>query len=113
MGRVFQVKSSDGVSFYNVVIDSKKGKLAISCDCAAGLLGKLCKHKEKIVECEVSILRDRAQEKVLLELESEFRSSSFSKLLNDVKAAEKMLDRAKSELSASKRALEKAMKEGC
>lgn len=112
MEREFQVKSSDGINSYTVAIDSKKGKLSISCNCAAGILGKLCKHKERIVDCDVSVLWDPAQERVLLELESVFRSSTVLTLLDEVKAAEKILEKAKRELSASKKALEKAMREG-
>jgi hypothetical protein len=52
---VFDVPSSDGISIYSVairIVDNEEP--IVRCNCKAGVLGKLCKHKIAVVSANIS-----------------------------------------------------------
>lgn len=56
-GYEVRIKSSSG-DFYVVSIESAAGKTSVTCECAAGLNGLLCKHRLAIFNFDETLLFD-------------------------------------------------------
>lgn len=50
---LFDVLSSDGVTNYLVSVRANQERLVVTCNCKAGVLGKLCKHKVAVVSANL------------------------------------------------------------
>ncbi len=64
----FLVRSSDGLSNYSVVISLTDSMASVACNCGAGVLGRLCKHKLRLLERDFAILASPSQGNELNEL---------------------------------------------
>lgn len=56
MRKGFHVRSSDGVSSYAVMFEYDGSGLQVKCDCKAGMLGQMCRHKERLILGDGSVL---------------------------------------------------------
>lgn len=111
MNYEFLTKSS-GSSPYQVVFTHTNNKLGATCNCGAGIFGKLCKHKLALLQGDMSMLLDPASEVKLQELLAVVKQTTYPQLLADIRQAELAESEAKKNLDKRKKTLEKAMKEG-
>ena len=109
MKKEFEVLSSDGVTTYVVEFLLESGKLHVYCGCPAGMLGKWCKHKMRLISGDVSGVLGVAD---FVEVHNWLRNSEFPQLLDEMKLAEGEMQVAKTKMDNLKKALEKAAKKG-
>lgn len=111
MKKGFEVRSSDGVTMYVVAFSLESGKLRVHCGCPAGVLGKWCKHKMRLISGDVSgVLGSGAAD--MVEVLGWIRNSEFPRLLDEMKLAEGEMQAAKTKMDNVKKALEKAAQKG-
>ena len=107
------VKSSsmDGVS-YEVVFKNNKGIITIKCNCRAGELTKLCKHKLALIRGDSSFLIDDNEGYNFITVKEWIKISDFSQLIIEHDLAEKALAEKQQALKKIKDRLEVAMRKG-
>ena len=111
MKKEFEVRSSDGVTTYAVKFSLESGKLHVYCSCPAGVLGKWCKHKMRLISGDVSgVLGSGTAD--FVEVRNWVRNSELPRLLDEMKLAEDEMHAAKTKMDNLKRALEKAAQKG-
>ena len=109
---ILYAKSSDGINFYNVTFTNREGIVSIKCDCPAGELTKLCRHKLALIRGDESILYNSNQQSELLTMKDWIKDSSFVQLVLNHDAIEKEVQKKQKELKKIKEALEIAMRKG-
>lgn len=112
MEKSFKVRSSDGVTSYLVSVEKTKNGTALYCDCTAGDLKKLCRHKLAIVTGDETILFNPSEKDSLNQICEWIRQSQYPELMRDLNDAEKAEREAKQRVALAKKRLESAMKEG-
>lgn len=116
MELIILAKSSSNPEPYSVQVKWDKNKLSIFCNCPAGELGKLCKHKFSILSNNIDILYNKKQINDLIKINEWVQLSSYPKLLLMLNQAEiekeDLIKRAKDNYSSIKHKIEKLLKEG-
>lgn len=112
MKKEFEVQSSDGVASYVVEFSLESGKLHVYCGCPAGILGKWCKHKMRLVSGDVTGVLGVSEAAGMTEVLGWIRNSEFPRLLDEMKSAEDEMQAAKTKMDNAKKSLEKAAKKG-
>lgn len=112
MEKSFRVRSSDGVTSYLVSVEKTKNGIALYCDCPAGNLEKLCKHKLAIVTGDEKILFNPGEKDSLKQICEWIGQSQYPQLMRDLHDSEKVERDAKHRVALAKKRLESAMKEG-
>ena len=105
-----KAKSSKG-DFYTVTFEIGD-KIRISCDCNAGLFGKLCKHKVGLLNGDKSFLFNEVDEPKLIDIIAIVKRSEYISLSNEFLSAQKAIDLAKKHEAKIKNKLALALKEG-
>jgi hypothetical protein len=107
------VKSSSmpGIA-YEVVFKNINGIITIKCNCRAGELTKLCKHKLALIRGDSSILMDDNEDYNFLNVKEWIIDSDFSQLIIAHDLAEKALAEKQQALKKIKDRLEVAMRKG-
>jgi uncharacterized Zn finger protein len=111
MNHEFLAKSS-GTTPYQVVFTHADSRLGATCNCPAGIFGKLCKHKLALLHGDASMLFDPNANPRLLKLSQLVQETAYPRLLAEIHQAEIALAKAKKLVDQSKKLLEKALKEG-
>jgi hypothetical protein len=109
---ILYAKSSDGINFYKVTFTNREGIVSIKCDCPAGELTKLCRHKLALIRGDESILYNSSQYSDLMTLNDWIKSSSFVQLIIDHDTIEMEIKKKQREFKKIKEALEIAMRRG-
>ena len=112
MKKEFEVRSSDGVATYVVEFSLELGKLHVYCGCPAGMLGKWCKHKMRLISGDVSGVLGTSGTADFVEVQNWVGKSGFPRLLDEMKSAENEMQEAKTRMENLKKALEKAAQKG-
>ena len=105
-------KSSDGVNYYKVAFTNHQGIISIKCDCHAGQLTKLCRHKLALIRGEEAILYDNSQGSELMIIKEWIKTSPLAQLLVDHDSLEKQIKEKQRELKIIKEVIEIAMRRG-
>lgn len=112
MKKEFEVRGSDGVATYVVEFSLEFDKLHVYCECPAGMLGKWCKHKMRLVSGDVTGVLGVSGAADMAEIQAWIGNSEFPRLLGEMKLAEDEMQAAKTKMDSVKKALEKAAKKG-
>lgn len=86
--------------------------IKVSCNCSAGIFGKLCKHKTGLLSGDRNFLYDTADESQFNELIEIVRKSEYISLRNEYLSSKKAIETAKNNEKKLKHKLELALKEG-
>jgi uncharacterized Zn finger protein len=105
-----KVKSSSQ-EYYLINIEISE-VFKISCNCKAGIFGKLCKHKAAVLSGDLEILYNQEDEKTLIKLQEIVKMSDLNKLTNELEVAEKAIESAKNQAKEIKIKLERSLKNG-
>ena len=106
MKAIVRAKSSSG-DYYDVTFDIRDGQISVRCNCKAGTLAQVCKHKTGLLEGNIEMLYSTSELSIL----DDIRQTEECQQLILVIAA-KTLDLA--EIEKAKKALsqkEKSIKE--
>lgn len=87
---IIKACSSSG-DYYNVEIFELNGKISITCDCPAGQFGNMCKHKNKIIDGDTSILFDSQQKSDLDYISKKFEVKGFKDYTTAIEKIEKAI----------------------
>ena len=104
-------KSSSGEP-YSVDFMLEKDRLSVFCNCPAGVWGKFCKHKLRLLLNDTSMLFDPDQTEKLSRAIELVEKTQYPQLASEVRAKERDFERAKREVRKAKELLIKAMKSG-
>jgi tRNA U54 and U55 pseudouridine synthase Pus10 len=105
-----RVKSSSS-EFHTVTIEISE-RIKVSCNCNAGVFGKLCKHKTAVLLGDIEILYDKSDEKFILEIQEIVKMSDYNKLVGELEIAQKAIETAKNQERKIKVKLEHTLKDG-
>lgn len=105
-------KSSDGISYYKVAFNNRDGVISIKCDCRAGELTKLCRHKLAIIRGDAAILYDNSQYSEFIKIKEWIEASPFAQLILEHDSIEKELQKKQREFRMIKEIIEVAMRKG-
>lgn len=99
-------KSSSGES-YKVEFSAEDSNIRIFCHCQAGVLHRMCKHKQAFIDGNVKMLVDPNQTALLSEIRSwpQFKNlqrhlETFSKQLTEIEKAQRELDKKEKQIKA-------------
>jgi hypothetical protein len=106
-----KVKSSSGEP-YDVVFANLGTSFTVFCPCPAGIYGKLCKHKVKLLRGEKSILYNSSDISTLQIIQTWISSSPYSQLIEEYESTKNEIEAIKHKEEKIRQNLEKAMKEG-
>ena len=106
------VKSSDGITCYKVAFKNREGTISIKCDCRAGELAKLCRHKLALLRGDAAILYDNSQISEFFTIKEWIQASSYAQLILEHDRTEKALQEKQKELKKIKEFIEVAMRKG-
>lgn len=112
MNIILYAKSSDGIKFYEVAFNNREGIISIKCDCRAGELTKLCRHKLALIRGDAAILYDNSQNSEFITIKEWISTSPFAQLISDYNSIEKALQEKQRELRKIKEVIEVAMRKG-
>lgn len=108
---VFKVISESSGQAYELIAEPTGGGLRFTCDCAAGALGQMCKHRQAIIEGDFSAVQapnafDSATFKEWLQ------ASRIGALMDSLSAVEDEIKAAKKRIMAIKHELGRRLKDG-
>ena len=106
------VKSSSTDATYTVDFTLENDRLLIVCNCPAGMWGKLCKHKLKLLSKDKSILCGKHQEVQFKKVVAWVEKSPYPNLLKELAKMEVEVEAAKNKLRGMQEKLARIMKEG-
>lgn len=103
----FYVKGSQPEP-YEVIFYKKGNNFTALCTCPAGVIGTYCKHRFSLISGDINGLVSNNQDEVYI-LSEWLKETDVESALNAVNEAEKIVEKAKKDLSARKKALARAM----
>lgn len=105
-------KSSSGDTYYEVNFHHEENKLKVFCSCAAGELGRFCKHKWQLLSGNADMLQTPEQEEQLQQVLPLVEQSDFKHLYDRVNELELEQAAIKKQIKAEKKKVEQRMREG-
>lgn len=106
-----KVKSSEPAKNYTVDFIQRNELLKVSCNCIAGQLGQMCKHKDALLRGDVSMLVDPSDEanmaqalQVVRRTDIPAKLADLDRVLNEI---EKEKKRVNAQFSAKTKELKK------
>lgn len=105
-------KSSSGDDHYDLNFHFEDGKLKVFCNCAAGSLGRFCKHKWQLLSGNLDMLAIPEQEQDLKIVQSWVEQTGFDHLYDKVNELELEVGVLKKQIQAEKKKVERLMREG-
>jgi len=108
---ILKAKSSSGDP-YDVTFTNTGHSITVSCTCQAGIYGKLCKHKTKLLHGDVSILYDPSDAKALRKVVEWVRASDYETVLATYEAIKKEIEAVKQKEKNLRQTIELTLREG-
>lgn len=105
----FTVRSSDGTKLYSVIFTREGAVIRSQCNCKAGAMNQMCKHKEGLLQGEVSLLADIQETLKLREMQAWLAQSELIVLLNTLREAEDAAKEAQGRVKLLRKKLAKAI----
>lgn len=96
-----KVGSSSSDDIYTVSFKIENGLISINCNCQAGLVKMLCKHRLNLLGGDISAMVDKTEESALIDILSKIDKTRISDLyidLNKVELEIKKLDTERKKL---------------
>lgn len=84
----FAVRSSDGSKLYSVSFLRDGAGVRVRCDCKAGAIGQMCRHKEGLIKGDAGILANPSETSNLVEIVKWIARSDLGTLLNAIRETE-------------------------
>jgi uncharacterized Zn finger protein len=112
MNHTIRAKSS-GEDPYLVEFTLDGNQLRVSCNCQAGIFGKLCKHKTELLEGDAKRLFDESDMGLLDEVCAiAERAPELIQLSKEIAEAEKIIKTEQAKVKKAKKNLEAALRTG-
>jgi hypothetical protein len=88
------------------------GRLSVHCNCEAGIYGKLCKHKVRLLSGDESMLFAKDMKADLAMIQEWVKQTDFPEMVKAFREAETSVEEAQRALKKQRAALEAAMAKG-
>ncbi len=108
---ILRANSSSGDP-YNVHFDFSDNKLTVFCNCQAGTYGKLCKHKTGLLDGNLSIIFNKADQEKLLQIIELVKKSKYTELMSSYSIIKKEIEEMQKKEKKIKGQIELIMKTG-
>ena len=106
----FKIRGSGENEYMVHVAPKGDDSVLITCDCKAGIYGRMCKHKLAVATGDPSLLLDHVEAEKLAEVADKINNRPIGKLLHELAESKKAQDAAKRRADKARKALENAMK---
>ena len=83
--------------------------MTVTCDCAAGVLGKLCKHKLALLVGKANEVVDNSEREEFSKIQGVLTNNELGELAKEIYALEEAIVEKKSALDWAKKRLERVM----
>jgi hypothetical protein len=97
---------------YNVHFDFSDNKLTVFCNCQAGTYGKLCKHKTGLLDGDLTILFDKADQETLLQVIEYVKKSKYTEVMSAYSLKKKEIEEMQKQEKKIKGQIELILKTG-
>lgn len=97
---------------YDVNFDLLDNKLAVFCNCPAGMYGKLCKHKTKFLDGDLSMLFDKNDQERLEQVHEMVKKSKYTEVISSYNTIKKEIENAQKKEKKLKEQIEHVLKTG-
>jgi hypothetical protein len=108
---IMKVTSSSGEP-YDVQFDFSDNKFTVFCNCQAGIYGKLCKHKTRLLDGDSSLLVDKTDHKILEQVHVLVKKSKYPDIISSYNAHKKEIEEAQKKERKLREQIENALKTG-
>jgi len=108
---ILRANSSSGDP-YDVHFDFSDNKLTVFCNCQAGTYGKLCKHKTGLLDGNISILFDKADQGKLLQVIEFVKYSKYTERMSAYSLIKKEIEEMQNKEKTIKGQIELMLKTG-
>lgn len=88
---ILKVISSSGEP-YDVHFEISDNKFTVLCNCPAGVYGKLCKHKTRLLDGDTSILFNQTDKDTLKQLHDFADKSKYAELMSSYNLLKKEIE---------------------
>ena len=88
-----KVKSSSTDEIYDVIFKIENNLISINCNCQAGLVKTLCKHRLNLLAGDISAMADKSEVTALTDILSKIDKSRISNLYTELDKVEMELKR--------------------
>ena len=92
-----KIGSSSSNEIYTVLFKIENGLISINCNCRAGLVKTLCKHRLNLIEGDISAMVDKTEETALTEILRKIDKTKISDLYTELNEIELKLKKLESE----------------
>lgn len=97
---------------YDVNFNFSETQITVSCNCQAGMHGKLCKHKIGLLSGDASFLYDKSNEEILYQIHNEVQTTEYGEMISDYNNVKKEIDEAQRKEKKIRLRIENALKTG-
>ena len=104
-------KSSHGEP-YKVEFSTASDSVRVFCHCQAGVLHRMCKHKQAFLNGDISMLFEPAQATVLAEIQAWPQFNSLKKRIEEFSDKLTTIEKSKSELDRQEKAIKAGFGKG-
>ena len=108
---IIKVISSSGEP-YDVHFEFSDNKFTVFCNCPAGIYGKLCKHKTRLLDGDLSILFDNSAQYILYQVHEFDNNSKYNEIMSSYKNLKKEIEEIQKKEKKIKEQIEQALKTG-
>ena len=108
---IIKVISSSGEP-YDVHFEFSDNKFTVFCNCPAGIYGKLCKHKTRLLDGDLSILFDKSAQDILNQVHEFANNSKYKEMMSSYKNIKKEIEEIQKKEKKIKEQIEQALKTG-
>ncbi len=103
--------SSSGES-YDVHFKFSDKKLVVFCNCPAGIYGKLCKHKSRLLDGDPSMLFDKTDLSKLQQVHNMVKKSNYAEIISSYQHLKKEIEKAQQKEKKLRKQIENTLKTG-
>ena len=89
MEKVIKIKSSSSNEIYNVVFKIDNNLISINCNCKAGFVKILCRHRLSLIDGDYSAILNKGEVVLLNEIFNETNKSKIANLFAELNSVEK------------------------
>ena len=97
---------------YDVHFKFSDNKIVIFCSCPAGIYGKLCKHKSKLLDGDPSMLFDKTDLSKLQQVHKMVKNSNYAEIISPYKRLKKEIEEAQQKEKKLRKQIENTLKTG-
>lgn len=105
MNKTIQVKSSSSNEIYDVDFEISDNEIKINCNCKAGSLKMMCKHRLNLLDGDISSINRPSDVKILKEILSKIDRDKIDRLFTNLHTLEKEIKRLNREKSNLKKGI--------